>query len=184
MNRFKATAAPQRQNGVVLIVGLIMVLLMTIVGLAAIRGTGLQELMAGNMRDRNVAFQSAEAGLSAGEGFVATQNVYEMTFSENVSAQGLVYDLVANDKAPVESWTEANWAAAKTVDFDLEGVAEDPSYVIEQVAIAEYDIKRLLGMGATSTMPFDVRFYRISSRGVDGTGDAEAVVQSNFIKMN
>ncbi len=173
-----------RQQGAVLIVGLIMVLLMTIVGLAAIRGTGLQEMMAGNMRDRNVAFQSAEAALSAGESFVAQQDVHGMAFEENISAQGLVYDLISNDKEPIDEWDAADWAGAKEVDFDLDNVSETPRYVIEQTEISEYDIKRMLGMGATSDMPFDVRFYRISSRGVDGTGDAEAVVQSNYVKMN
>lgn len=173
-----------RQDGVVLIVGLIMVLLMTVVGLAAIRGTGLQELMAGNMRDRNIAFQSAEAALSAGEGYVATENVHDMTFAENISAQGLVYDLAANDNETVDEWDAADWENAKEVDFDLDNVAETPRYVIEQADISDYDLKRMLGMGATTEMPFDVRFYRISSRGVDGTGNAEAVVQSNYVKMN
>lgn len=175
---------PHSQQGAVLLVGLIMVLLMTIVGMAAIRGSGLQETMAGNMRDRNIAFQSAEAALSAGEGFVAEEDVHGMVFGENLSAQGLVYDLVSNDKTPIEEWETSDWEDAKEVEFDLGGVTEEPRYVIEQTEVSDYDIKRMLGMGATSTIGFDVRFYRISSRGVDGTGDAEAVVQSNYIKMN
>ena len=59
--------SPCRQQGAVLIIGLIMMLLLTVIGLASVRGTDLQERMAGNMRDRNLAFQSAEAGLRAGE---------------------------------------------------------------------------------------------------------------------
>ncbi|MES2823292.1 MAG: PilX N-terminal domain-containing pilus assembly protein [Pseudomonadota bacterium] len=54
---------PSSQQGMVLIVGLVMVLLMSVIGLAAIRGAGLQEAMAGNMNDKNIAFQAAESGL-------------------------------------------------------------------------------------------------------------------------
>ena len=56
-----------RQRGALLIVALVMVLLIAIVGMAAIRGTGLQEAMSGNMRDRNIAFQAAESALRSGE---------------------------------------------------------------------------------------------------------------------
>lgn len=56
-----------RQNGAVLFVALIMLLLLTIIGLTSIRGTSLQEGMAGNLREVNLSFQAAEAGLRAGE---------------------------------------------------------------------------------------------------------------------
>lgn len=49
-----------RQNGAVLIVTLIMLLLMTLLAIGSMRGTVLQERMAGNLRDENLAFQAAE----------------------------------------------------------------------------------------------------------------------------
>jgi hypothetical protein len=55
------------QSGMVLLVALVMVGLMSIIAVAAIRGSNMQEAMAGNLRDRNLAFQSAEAGLRIGE---------------------------------------------------------------------------------------------------------------------
>lgn len=61
-----------RQQGAVLLVALIMLLLLTILGAAAMRDTNLQERMAGNMRDHNLAFQAAEAALRFAEQEVKT----------------------------------------------------------------------------------------------------------------
>ncbi len=55
------------QSGVVLVVSLIMLLLLTLIGLSGMQSTILEEKMAGNMRDRNMAFQAAEAALTDAE---------------------------------------------------------------------------------------------------------------------
>lgn len=49
-----------RQRGAVLIVTLVMLLLMTLIAIGSMRGTILQERMAGNLRDESLAFQSSE----------------------------------------------------------------------------------------------------------------------------
>ena len=53
----------KNQRGVALVVALVLLVIVTLVGLAAIRGVGLQEKMAGNTFDRAQAFQVAEATL-------------------------------------------------------------------------------------------------------------------------
>ena len=58
---------PSKQKGAVLLVALIMLLLLTVIGVAAMRDTNLQERMAGNMRDHALAFQAAEAALRFAE---------------------------------------------------------------------------------------------------------------------
>lgn len=52
-----------RQQGVALVVALVLLVVVTLVGLAAIRGTSLQEKMAGNMVDRAQAFQLTEGAI-------------------------------------------------------------------------------------------------------------------------
>ncbi len=54
-------------SGAELIVALIMLLLITIVGVSAMQTTTMEEKMAGNLRDRHIAFQAAEAALRQGE---------------------------------------------------------------------------------------------------------------------
>ncbi|MBK1719526.1 pilus assembly PilX family protein [Thiocystis violacea] len=57
----------QKQAGVVLVIGLVFLMMMTIVGVTAIQSSTMQEKMAGNVSDRNLVFQNAEAALQAGE---------------------------------------------------------------------------------------------------------------------
>lgn len=61
---------PGAQRGAVLIVALIMLLLMTMIGLAGMRGTSLQENMASNLRENSLSLQAAEAALRQGEELV------------------------------------------------------------------------------------------------------------------
>jgi type IV pilus assembly protein PilX len=55
------------QSGAVLIISLIMLLLLTLIGASSMQTTTLEEKMAGNMRDRNIAFQAAESALRDAE---------------------------------------------------------------------------------------------------------------------
>lgn len=55
------------QHGAVLIVALVMLLLLTMISLTSMRGTALQENMAGNLRESNTSLQAAEAALRSGE---------------------------------------------------------------------------------------------------------------------
>jgi Tfp pilus assembly protein PilX len=57
----------KRQTGVALIIGLVMLLLLTIIMLSAMRVTSLEERMAGNLRNQNIALQAAESALREAE---------------------------------------------------------------------------------------------------------------------
>lgn len=61
MHRFK------QQQGATLLFALVLLLLMTVLGLSSIRGVSLQERMASNLNERDLAFQAAEAALLAAE---------------------------------------------------------------------------------------------------------------------
>ncbi|MBB1088045.1 pilus assembly protein [Lysobacter sp. SG-8] len=65
--RSVSLAAPRAQRGVALVVVLILLLVMTLLGLASLRGTLLEERMAANLFDRSLGFQAAEAALRQGE---------------------------------------------------------------------------------------------------------------------
>ncbi|MGH8351987.1 MAG: pilus assembly PilX family protein [Pseudomonas sp.] len=63
----------RKQSGAVLLVCLVMLLILTMIGVASMSNSTLQERMAGGVRDYNVAFQAAEASLRAGEAYVRQQ---------------------------------------------------------------------------------------------------------------
>ena len=63
-------ASGRAQQGVALIVALILLVVVTLVGLAAVRGTIVQNRMAANLYDREIAFQSAEAAMRAAQDLI------------------------------------------------------------------------------------------------------------------
>lgn len=58
---------PRQQSGVVLVISLIMLLALTLIGITSSSVTGLEEKMAANSKNKNLAFQAAEAALRAAE---------------------------------------------------------------------------------------------------------------------
>lgn len=63
----------RRERGAALIISMILLVLITLVGVASLRNVLLEEKMASNYYDRSLAFQAAEAGLRAGEAVAAAQ---------------------------------------------------------------------------------------------------------------
>ena len=66
------SAGIRAQRGIALVVALILLLLITLVGLAAMRGTLMQQKMSSNLYDRQVALQNAEAALRAATAQIST----------------------------------------------------------------------------------------------------------------
>jgi type IV pilus assembly protein PilX len=73
VHRCTGSRAPQR--GAALLVALILLVVITLVGLAAIGTTILQNKAASNQHDREVAFQSAEAAMRAAQEAIQTATV-------------------------------------------------------------------------------------------------------------
>lgn len=168
----------QHQQGVVLIIGLIMMLLLTIIGLAAIRGSGMQELMAGNIKDRNLAFQAAEASLREAEALIDGNIATCGTFN---GTAGCYTD--RNIVKPVTTWTDAEWAAGSaeaTVDLSL---SKKPRYVIERitsVAVTSSSSGGCAEFGCEDTGVSNLTTYRITSIGYGGTEGAQVMLQSTY----
>lgn len=165
------------QRGATLLVGLIMLLLMTVIGLAAMRGSSMQELMAGNMRDRNLAFQAAEGGLRAAEEVLngATLPAF------NGSKAGYVQDMDGSKRTGF--WDSYNWASGSVLtNMNLDRVAQQPRFVIEEVSSAVVNAGTDGGAidFVSSLKSEDVVYYRATSRGVGGTENAVVIVQSTF----
>ncbi|MBZ9558946.1 MULTISPECIES: pilus assembly protein [unclassified Modicisalibacter] len=66
--RVMVFSAKRSQQGIVLIVSLIFLLILSLLGLSSIQSATLQENMVGNQRDHDMAFQAAEAALRWAEG--------------------------------------------------------------------------------------------------------------------
>lgn len=168
------------QRGAVLLVGLVMLLMMTIVGLAAMRGSSMQELMAGNMRDHNLAFQAAEAALRAGE--EELNGVSVPSFGGSASGYYKAEDLDREGQSWSAFWEQYPWDDDSVqTDMDIPWISREPRYVIEEVTAI-----MLAGAdgGAidfeSSLKAEETVFYRITSQGFGGTDTTRVILQSTF----
>ncbi len=100
------------QNGAALITGLIFLVVLTLISLSAIKSTSLEERMAGNARDQDVAFQGAEAGVREAMSLLGTSLPAASGFVTGCAA-GLCEN---NPTTPVWTTITANneWTSSKT----------------------------------------------------------------------
>lgn len=174
----------QQQQGAVLIVGLIMLLLLTVIGMSSIRGTDLQERMAGNARDHNLAFQATEAAVRSAENYLSGASI-----SAYDNGAGYHKDLTG-PTSPI-LWSPEDWGTGevgtkevvKIADNTLKGISEQPKYVIEQleVTIAPGNYGSAVDQQSLDSMA-EREVYRITARGLGGTTDSEALIQTTFIR--
>ncbi|WP_130620157.1 pilus assembly PilX family protein [Dyella amyloliquefaciens] len=68
----RVSSGASAQRGVALVVALILLVLITLVGLAAVHGTIMQQKMTANQYDREQAFQSAEAAVRVASAMIPT----------------------------------------------------------------------------------------------------------------
>jgi type IV pilus assembly protein PilX len=156
------------QRGAALIVAMVMLLAMTLVGVTAVRNTTLQERMAGNLRDSNLAFQAAERALREGEKFLRSPTIPPFT-----GANGL---LTMQDAAGHAAfWSAYNWAGNGRTAADVADVASAPLYVIEELP----PVPLAGGSERFGPLP-DVGFFRVTAQAVGGTADAVTILQTTY----
>lgn len=171
-------AHSQGQRGVALIISLVLLLVMTILGLAGVRSISSEERMVAQTYDRNVAFQAAESTLRSAETLI------ELGQFEPVAGTGCVSNgtgayMVTVCGAPVAtatprwldstftSWTPA--AAVGTGSFAI-----TPDYFIEYLGNT-YPC----GFDPVNS-PNDCKRYRITVRAKPGGGRAAVTLQSVY----
>lgn len=79
-----------QQQGAALLTGLIFLVVLTLIGVAAARMASLEERMSGNMRDRSLAFQMGETALRYVEQQIKTNNIVPENF-DAVCTAGFCY---------------------------------------------------------------------------------------------
>jgi len=152
-----SSASPSSQRGITLLIALIFLLMLSMLGIWGATNNTLQERMAGNSRNRDLAFEAAEAALDYAENTLTTWRTGGFDGTNGL----LAYDVTrANDAT---YWRNtANWASYRQVPVgNLNQVAEQPRYIVE----------KMNPIGS-------VEYYRITARGVGGDSNAVAILQT------
>jgi type IV pilus assembly protein PilX len=180
----------RKEKGAILIVSLILLLVMTVLALSASQMTRMQERMAANSRDRDLALQSAEAGLRNGERLIEALGSAPIPCTA-VSPRCSVY---ANNALPVDIgfqtapwWDSTGWRYgtsdttwSTTVANAMVGsgmVRSDPSFVVEEVE----EVPDTLTIPPTGPPPSRF-YYRVTSAAEGGTATSQVVLRSTFAR--
>lgn len=173
------------QKGVALFVSLMMLILVTILGVTGVRMVSLEEKMAGNSYDRNLAFQAAEAALREAEKYVEDNKPMPVYIDAGGTcpASPDPIDNCTNgvcpvpDKDCVSRWEAASasftgWEDATASLGELAGTA--PQYFIEYLGST---FNCTDGVGSD---PKNCKRYRVTARSNPGTGRATVMLQSIY----
>lgn len=188
-------AGPQRQRGAVLVIALIMLLILTLIGIAGLRDTQLQERMAGGAQDRELALQAAESALREAEELIKNGDAGDtdngLHFRDYQTADADPDDLQRTDGGifvtEAEYWRNYDWTGdsgnnSSVAESDLAGLKTKPLYVIERLPADysavpnSYNVK-----GAGYPVVDD---YLITVKGTGATDDSVVILQSYYRDVN
>lgn len=172
------TTSARQQQGAVLIISMIFLLILTILGVTSMQGTNLEERMAGNMRDRHVAFEAAEATIAEAEEFLDTIALTS-AFRDNTAG---LYDGTNFDLWRTLDWTDAATYRAATKVTTSHGVGTAAKYIIEYISepAASADSKTNLDNYGGNSAGGGVALFRITVRGTGGSDNSVVFLQTVY----
>ena len=159
------------ERGIALPIVLIFLVVMMLLGVTAIRNVTLGEKMSGNLRNQQLAFQATEQALRYCE-----NDLLAAVHTIPVKAPGLTAG--SNNWDVGAYWSDDTVSAAvPAASPDKSGLAARPRCMIE-------DVKDTLDLDPTEYEKDEsLEAYRITARGVGGTGNAVVLLQS-YLKFH
>jgi type IV pilus assembly protein PilX len=201
-NREKRTLNKRRQSreqGMALVVSLVLLVVVTLVGLAGMRGTILQERMAGGAYDRETAFQAAEAALILGaRNFIDNQSAWIDKIDKNAALDCRNKSCAGNPS--LETAINTLWSdvpeGAGSDDFTAIDAKNPPQYTVQLLGACEPGGVRGAGFTGTTDQneagPKGQQLsrppgtcYRVTARAIDPTKTinaerAQVVLQATY----
>jgi type IV pilus assembly protein PilX len=168
--------SPSTQRGATLTIALLLLLLLTLLGVAMFRSFGLQERIAGNTREKQHAFQAAQSALQFGEWWLTQGNASTGTACAGVQSA----TAVCSNAATMATLTAAPWSMGSTyVPINVNG--SSPLTISTSGGVGTYfAAPRLyinyLGLGPSG----QARVYQVTTIGNGGDANSIAVVQSTY----
>lgn len=189
------TVARKRQKGAVLIATLMILLLLTVFGISTMDTNILEEKMAGNMRERNIAFQMAEAALRGCEAYLGALGTLPDSSNDGSTSiwEYKAPDLSSTNDLPWwEEWVDANWldnspanavialgdtvnsTAVGTAVASSMGLSNEPLCVIEKLPPVFDSVQAGQPLGAAKI------YLQITARGLSASGKGVVLLQSVY----
>lgn len=164
----------KKNQGVTLVIALVMLLLLTIIGFAAMQSSVFHEKISSNVRDVELSFQAAETALKEAENWLTALTV-EPAPTATCAAQPCV--LTTDPTRMPETRDQTWWANNSASAPALTGVKTPPRYIIEYSRYVPDDIT--IGYGY---IPLGTTYYRVTVVGTGASDEAITILQSTVGK--
>lgn len=165
------------QHGTALIVAMVMLLVMTLLALASMRGANLQFLMAGNVQQQTIALVRAENAMQLAQIFAAKEIQSPERSTGDFATTGYYKLDPLTGTYPVDVFSASTWSDSGKYTT---GADENERYIIEY-------LKTTSATGSSSEWTSRVsgsapgrNFFRITATGLSEKG-AQRMVQTIFI---
>lgn len=173
--------SPSLQNGAVLAVSLLILVVLTIIGISSMVTTNLEEKMSGNFRDRQIAFNAAETALAYAEDFANT-SINSASVFDNTNGYYEAYNGPGSYNAFASSW----WATGASQPYPntINGVSTPPRFTIEYRGDVGEEEGTSIGIGGygESTGGGAISSFRITVRATGLTDNSVVILQSYYGK--
>jgi type IV pilus assembly protein PilX len=188
------TSAPRRQRGIALIAAILILLVITILGMAMFRSYGMQQRIGGNSRDKSRAFHAAMSSQNFAEWYLTQNNganaattgtctgtADAVKTATPVTGSTLMTPMVCSNVIPTTVAYPDTWGAAFT--YTPTGMnttsgttyAQVPQFYISALGSPSGGTAYKSPIGQTQAL------FQIDAAGWGGTPQAVAVVESSFI---
>jgi len=171
----------KNQRGSILIVSLMILVVLTMIGVSSMTTSSLQERMAGNFRDRQIAFQAAEMTLAYAEEF-ARNNINSPSVFNGTNGYYSTYNGPTNLSAFDASWWTTTGSQA--LPTTIPQVRTQPRFVIEyrgDIGEKEGTSIGLSGYGESSGGGA-ISNFRVTVRATGLSDNTMVILQSNYGK--
>lgn len=159
-----------KQDGITLAITLIVLVLITLIGVAALKNGLYQEKMSGNTRDSDRSFQAAETALDEGQNWLLAITDFP-TLQTSCSATPCI---LKQDSTIYPEIASANWWATNSTAVSTTNTASSPQYVIMYERFVPDDATVGLGYAKDG-----VHYFNITTQGVGITNVARTILQGN-----
>ena len=174
---------PKKQQGAVLIVSLLILLVLTMFGITGARTSTMEEKMVGNMRQQLISFQAAEAAIRDGENWLKPLIKEPGAVDACASPPCAVWEAdvlqVHNYQANAFSWWQTNGVEYGTPNVqEFTEAADDPVYIVEKFAASPKSL--VMGKGK---MKSQRTVYRVNAAGISGSKTTRSMIETMYANI-
>ncbi|MDH5835548.1 pilus assembly PilX family protein [Luteimonas kalidii] len=157
------------ERGISLVIVLILLVAVSVLGIAVLRSSAMQERMSANLRDRNLAVQSTEAALRFAQDQVLAGAAWDTNVPDGDSC---------SEDGICPTGSAPSWQDLPDTQYDSDLIPEPPQYWIEY--LGQGPARR--GSCDQIPQPLDCfsPMYRVTAR-TRSEGRADVTMQANII---